>query len=71
MHKSDIDKNIYCNFCYKKLKITAIKCKCDKYFCKSHLAENKHNCSFDYKGYNQDLLEKINPIINGLKNKDY
>ena len=70
MYKS-VTNNIKCNCCNKKLKLTAIKCKCDKYFCKLHLAEKNHNCSFDYKGYNQNLLEKTNPVVNCVKIKDY
>lgn len=61
------DNNIKCFICSKKLKLTAIKCKCNNYFCKVHKNENDHNCSFDYKLYQKDLLEKHMPIIEAKK----
>ena len=56
-------ENLICLVCKKKLKITAIKCKCNNYFCKIHKYENNHNCTFDYKSQHKDILEKCMPII--------
>ena len=61
------DNDIKCFICSKKLKLTAIKCKCNNYFCKVHKNEKDHNCSFDYKLYQKDLLEKYMPIIEAKK----
>ena len=58
-----MNNNKYCLICNKKLKITAIKCKCNNFFCKNHKNENIHNCIFDYKKFNKDLLEKNMPIV--------
>ncbi len=55
--------NIQCSICNKKLKITSIKCKCNNYFCKKHKDEKLHNCTFEYKKNNINLLEKNMPII--------
>lgn len=48
-----MDNNkIYCNICYKKLKILdklTSKCKCNNYYCNKHLFYINHNCLFDYK----------------------
>ena len=54
---------INCLICNKKLKITAIKCKCDNFFCKLHKNEKVHNCSFNYKLKHIENLEKNLPII--------
>ena len=58
-----MNNNKYCLICNKKLKITAIKCKCNNFFCKYYKNENIHNCIFDYKKFNKDLLEKNMPIV--------
>ena len=42
------DNSIKCFICNKKLKITAIKCKCNNFFCKNHFNEKDHNCTFNY-----------------------
>ena len=62
-----MEKNIICTICYKKLKITAIKCKCENYYCKIHKNENQHNCTFNYKLQQKDILEKEMPIIEAKK----
>jgi len=58
---------IKCNVCNKKLKISAIKCKCNLYFCYLHRDEKIHKCTFNYLKNNQNLLEKNNPIVERKK----
>ncbi len=57
-----IDKS-YCAKCNKKLKLTDIKCRCNKYFCSTHRYSDTHDCSFDYKNLGKILLTKENPCI--------
>ena len=52
-----------CAKCNKKLKLSAIKCRCDKYFCAVHLYSDLHDCSFDYKNHGKKILEKQNPTV--------
>ena len=52
-----------CAKCDKKLKLTAIKCRCDKYFCSAHRYSDLHDCEFDYKNFGKKLLEKQNPTV--------
>ncbi len=62
-----IDNDIKCFICNKKLKITAINCKCKNFFCKNHFNERDHNCTFNYKLRQKDILEQCMPIIEGKK----
>ena len=52
-----------CGKCNKKLKLTDIKCRCDKYFCAAHRYSDLHDCSFDYKNHGKEILEKQNPAV--------
>jgi hypothetical protein len=40
-----------------KIKITDMKCKCDKFFCRKHRHFNDHQCQYDYKNANIKKLE--------------
>ena len=60
--KKSNDKS-YCAKCNKKLKLTDIKCRCNKYFCSMHRYSDTHDCSFDYKNLGKILLTKENPCI--------
>ena len=53
----------HCAKCNKKLKLTDIKCKCNKYFCAKHRYSDTHDCTFDYKNHAKQLLEKQNPLV--------
>ena len=52
-----------CSICQRKLKITDFACKCNKTFCKYHKFPEQHDCPFDYKKEQKEILEKKNPII--------
>jgi len=52
-----------CPVCNKKLKLTDIKCKCEKIFCSLHRYPSMHDCSFNFKLLDRDILEKNNPKI--------
>jgi len=51
--------------CSYKLKLTDFPCRCEKYFCAKHRVAEDHDCSFDYKSYNKDILLKTmsTPIV--------
>lgn len=54
-----------CQVCRKKLGLSGFKCKCSdtNFFCSKHRYAEEHNCSFDYKKENKDLLREKNPQI--------
>lgn len=47
-----------CFECLKRLSITAIKCKCNNIYCHEHRHAEKHLCTFDYKNYQKNILQK-------------
>ena len=49
-----------CQFegCNKKLKISALKCVCDKKFCDLHRLKHKHNCQVVTNVNKDDLMRK-------------
>jgi hypothetical protein len=54
-----------CFVCKKKVGLLGFDCKCDKdkKFCSSHRYAEQHNCTFDYRAANKEILMKNNPII--------
>mgnify|MGYP003705990237 CR=1 FL=1 len=66
-NKKSLDKNQTninrCMVCNKKLHLFKIKCKCEKYFCSEHRYSDKHDCTYNYKEENKELLTKLNPLI--------
>ena len=52
-----------CAMCNKKLKLTAIQCKCNNYYCDMHRYSDCHDCKFDYKNNARNALEKNNPVV--------
>lgn len=52
-----------CFSCNKKLGIVlAFKCKCGNFFCSIHRYFNKHECTYDWKKAEREILEKNNQI---------
>ena len=51
--------------CNKKLTLVqkSLACKCGKYFCSSHRFESQHNCSFDFKSSQKNILQSR--LLNG------
>ena len=58
---------IYCFNCNKKIKLIPFKCKCDNNYCLKCKDPLDHNCQFDFKKLNKEILEKKNPIIKPKK----
>jgi len=44
-----------CNFneCNRRIKITDLKCRCNKYFCSRHNFPEDHKCEYNYKEPNK------------------
>ena len=56
-----------CFVCKKKLKLSSYPCKCNQFYCKKHIPENEHLCTFDYKNQQKKIISKQNPVIVPLK----
>lgn len=57
-----------CWECKKKLKLVQqFECKCEFVFCQEHRYADGHGCDFDYKGSQQKILTKQNPVIQAAK----
>lgn len=52
-----------CFSCNKRVGLTGFKCRCEYVFCSTHRYSDKHDCEYDYKAANRDLLTKANPTI--------
>ena len=44
--------------CKKKLMLSDLLCKCERYYCQGHRYAESHSCTFDYKAAGNKLLEK-------------
>eukprot|EP00941_MAST-03F_sp_MAST-3F-sp1_P001017 g1017.t1 len=55
-------KKIRCMVCRKKLSLTAIKCRCENFYCSQHRYPSDHNCTFDYRTMQKGSLTKANPV---------
>jgi hypothetical protein len=48
-----------CSECNKKINITnSITCKCEKILCYKHRYQTDHNCQFDFRTKERELLSK-------------
>lgn len=47
-----------CWECKKRVGLLGYSCKCGYVFCANHRYSDKHNCTFDYRGNQQEDLEK-------------
>jgi hypothetical protein len=52
-----------CQWCNKKVGLTGFSCRCGYTFCSEHRYSDKHNCSFDFKSQNKEILSKANPQV--------
>lgn len=56
-------EKVRCGVCRKRISLTYIECKCGGKYCAKHRYANEHNCEYDHKKYNNELIRKNNPII--------
>ena len=52
-NNSENSKNCNFNECNRRIKITDLKCRCNKYFCSRHSFPEDHKCDYDYKEPNK------------------
>ena len=52
-----------CTVCRKKLGLMIFDCRCEQKFCITHSRPEEHECTFDYKSYQREILKKNNPQI--------
>lgn len=51
-----------CFFCKKKSHFLC-ECRCGKKFCVNHRLPEKHNCTFDYREYEKNIIRLNNPKV--------
>ena len=44
--------------CKKRLLLTDMVCRCNRYFCSLHRLPEQHNCDYNYKAENNDTAKK-------------
>jgi predicted nucleic acid binding AN1-type Zn finger protein len=49
--------------CNSKLKLTDMKCRCEKYYCLKHRLPELHLCEYDYKKDKIQLEKVVCPKI--------
>eukprot|EP01122_Echinamoeba_exundans_P017159 TRINITY_DN894_c0_g1_i1.p1 TRINITY_DN894_c0_g1~~TRINITY_DN894_c0_g1_i1.p1 ORF type:complete len:187 (-),score=36.42 TRINITY_DN894_c0_g1_i1:180-740(-) len=49
--------------CKKKLPLTAVACRCGNMYCSTHRYAEAHQCTFDYKTRQQEMLKEANPTV--------
>ena len=56
------NKTSKCNLteCNKKLQLTDLICKCNNTYCSKHRLPEIHKCTYDYKTFGRNLLDKQN-----------
>merc|ERR1719321_2649374 len=52
-----------CWTCSKKIGMTGFNCRCGYVFCATHRYAEEHNCDFDFKQMQRDILKKANPTV--------
>jgi predicted nucleic acid binding AN1-type Zn finger protein len=52
-----------CYTCSKKVGLFGIECRCGHLFCSKHRHPEDHECSFDFKNHDKDILK--NNVIGG------
>jgi hypothetical protein len=52
-----------CTECRKKVGLTGIECRCGKVYCGAHRIAEKHACTFDFKTFGRENIEKANERV--------
>jgi hypothetical protein len=60
-------KSNRCHYCQKKVGLTGFTCRCGRLFCSDHRYSDKHDCTFDYKAENKEMLARSNPQVFSAK----
>jgi predicted nucleic acid binding AN1-type Zn finger protein len=58
--KKDVIIKKRCEYdtCKRKLRLMPFICRCKRQFCATHRHSFDHNCTFDFKKHNQEILKK-------------
>jgi hypothetical protein len=57
-----------CTLCNKKLGPAQIfLCRCKNKYCAIHRYSDRHNCKFDHKTHDKEILRKTNPMVKNEK----
>ena len=56
-----------CGKCNKKAGVVGFKCRCGTVFCSIHRLPEEHDCNFDYKAMEREILIKKNPLVKADK----
>ena len=51
------EKKTKCPICSKKIGLYGIECRCGLLFCPLHRYPDQHNCLFDFKKYEKNILK--------------
>lgn len=57
-----------CMFCKKK-SLMLYQCKCGQDYCVHHKNAEHHECTFDYKKFQREIIAKNNPVVAAEKIK--
>lgn len=60
--KAPVDRS-RCAECKKKVGLTGIECRCGKVYCGVHRMAEKHACTFDFKSFGRQNIEKANEKV--------
>jgi len=60
--KLEVDRS-RCAECKKKVGLTAVECRCGNVYCGSHRIAEKHACTFDYKSFGRESIQKANERV--------
>lgn len=65
-HTTTPESTSKCRICKRRIRISAIACRCGDTFCDAHTPHYAHACSFDYKAFGRALITKQNPKLKSL-----
>ena len=61
--KKQIVDSSKCKLCPKKLGCLPYICKCENAYCTIHRLPEDHECTFDWKTHQRNILTKLNPRV--------
>lgn len=56
-----------CGMCKKKIGLLGFKCECQVFFCSAHRMAEAHNCTYDFKAVQRELLAQKNTPVHASK----
>ena len=53
-----------CHFCSKKLTLAGrFECRCENVFCSQHRLAHEHECTFDFRAHDRQVLAEMNERV--------